>query len=596
MKMWRVQWALAGTLLVMNAAVGCAGGSEVDDDAKSGGSAGDDANGTGGKKPGSGGQGSGGKDASGGKGTGGKASGGQGGESPSSGGEGGEPHSETGGAASGGEGSGGEGSGGGPSIVIPTLPGVLSVSGCEEIQLGPLCSIDQSAGEFVANCGGLVFDGEIDAEGRLDFVAETSDDEGTTQTTECIGELRYGRLRATSCVRTITPNGGAPTEVQCGLVSDPVVQPGVACLDLPDSFDDLVICVEGEESEGQTIDAGDCKVLQDGCNYQVQCENDLVLSGTVSATGISFTRPLAALADAQGETPAFLKGDVVNHSCTATVEGTMVTGSCGAGRQGRNGTNTSVCAVSGVATGLPPTCGLLAPAAEHLLVLDSCEALEEGEGSTPGIGEPVCAVRQNNCVWEVQCGRDLVFEGQLAAGATQLDWTLPTGTPCEIAFNGAGVMTGKCQVPGQPACNLSSKSPVPGGAECPTLPEGTGFRARGCGDAQGNSLECAGLVQHGCNYLASCRFRGIPFIVAGETELNESSGRNRLEFTGLPGWECHAEEANQSDIEGDARALGEWFGDCENEAGGVCRNNYDPESNPTGLRGLQVFFDLPEEL
>jgi len=605
MMLWKSRWALSGALLVVVGVVGC-NGTSADSDGGGGEPSDSDSDGTGGKKA-TGGKSSGGGSSSGGKaatggastGNGGASTGGLGGDA--TGGLGGDDTGGTGGTAAGGTGSGGEGTGGdgtgGAAPTFPSLPTVLSVSGCEAINLGPLCSVEQEDGIFTANCGGIMLGGEIDSVGEIDLSSEPMAIEGGSQTIDCIGEFRYGRLRATSCVRTTTPTEGAPTEETCSWVSDPQVQPGLSCADLPASFEDLTICVEGAASEGQTITAGDCSVIQDGCNYQAECENGLLLKGTVSATGISFNQELIALADAQtpssGGSPAFLKGAVVRHSCSLAVNGTTVSGSCGAGSSGRGGTNTSLCSIGGSADGVSPTCELVAPAAEHVLVLDSCEALKEGEGANPGIGEPVCAVRQNNCVWEVQCGRALKFEGVLEPGGTKLNWTLPTGTPCEISFDESGEMTGKCQVPEQPACNLSSKEASPGGDECAALPDET-VQTRGCGDGQGTGLSCSALVQHGCNFVGTCNFRGINAVIAGEIADDGAEGRSRVEFSGVNGYQCYAEEANASDIANDARVAGEWFGDCESASGGVCRNNYNVDTNPTGLRGLQLFFAQPE--
>lgn len=480
-----------------------------------------------------------------------------------------------------------------PGSLFPQLPSVLSLSGCAAVGVGPLCSVTQVEDAVSANCGGVIYEGDIDEDGLFKLVSpETTNEAGETSGVQCIGELKFGRLRTASCVKTTSAVGVPDAEVTCELASDPVVLPGLGCLELPSTLKDVVVCAEGAAANGDTITAGDCKVVQDGCVFQAECADSVVLTGSVTATGVSFNQQLTALANAQGETPAFVAGDVVNHACTAALAGNSLSGSCGAGRQGRGGVNTSVCSVTASAPTLPAVCETLAPTNEHLFVLDSCDILKNGEGGDAGVGEPICAFRQNNCVWEVQCGSNLVFSGRTAPTDTKAKFLLDTGTPCEVAFDSAGKMTGKCTVAGEAACNLSSKTAVPGGA-CDIMPEtAEGFYGRGCGDGGNARLACTGSLQHGCNFMSTCEFTGAgPLLVAGEVKINESTTRNRLEFNGIGDYQCHVEEANASDIANDARVEGEWFGQCQNSVTqGVCRDNYNAETNPGGFRGLQIFW------
>jgi hypothetical protein len=266
-------------------------------------------------------------------------------------------------------------------------------------------------------------------------------------------------------------------------------------------------------------------------------------------------------------------------------------GSCGAGATGRGGMNTSVCSVSGAYdTASLPVCDNLAPTPEHLFALSSCDILRNGEDGAPGIGEPVCAFRQNNCIWEVACGSNplLRFSGELAPGATKAEWRLFTGTPCEASFDASGRLTGSCTVPGEEACQLTSRTPAPGGANCPSLPAGTNFRSRGCGG--GDPLDCRVALQHECNFMAICGFssRFPDVMIAGEASFVES--RSHLEFNGVGDYQCHVDQATTAEIESGDRAANEWYGQCVNSAGGMCRNNWTPE-NPNGYRGLQIFFE-----
>jgi hypothetical protein len=489
----------------------------------------------------------------------------------------------------------------GPSYA--ELPAALSLSGCAEFGIGPLCSVAQDEGSIQANCGGVVYTGSIDEAREVKLSAPgTTTQEGAKVNVSCTGKYQLDGTLTAKCTQTTSAVGDTPaSEATCDLRSDRVMLPEVGCFDLPATLDDVVICKEGAAQGGTTIEAGTCKVIQDGCVFQAECANNLVLTGTVSADGISFNQTLKALADAQtpsgGGDPAFLKGAEVSHACTAVVEGTSLTGTCGAGRAGRGGVNTSECAVEGT-TPETPSCALLSPTQEHLFVLDSCEILKEGEGSNPGIGEPVCAFRQNNCVWDVQCGNnpDTKFSGRLKPGATKVEWRLPTGTPCEVSFDASGNVTGKCTVPGQAPCMLKSKPAVPGGEDCPVIPvpENADFWGRGCGNGNGRALVCRSVVQHGCNFMAACDFSYLTMqLMAGAASYKDERGH--LEFNGVNGYQCYVDQATADDVANDNRKETEWYGQCLGPTGGMCRDNYDPETG-SGFRGLQIFFEpTPEE-
>jgi hypothetical protein len=390
------------------------------------------------------------------------------------------------------EGDAGEGGAGGsaPVNVCPALPPVLSVSGCAGV--GPLCTVTQNDCVFTANCGGKLFAGELDKAGVYKMAPpDSTAADGTVTAISCRGET-HGPLAIGQC--DIKTSGGALTAPEtdtCTLTFDPVILPSVTCMDLPKTLDALTICKEGAAAGGTTIAAGKCKVVQDGCNFQAECQNNVVLAGTVSETGVSFAQTLKALADAQKPTngnPAFLKGADAKHTCTGTITGSTLAGTCGAGATGRGGTNTSVCAIESTLSDVSPTCASLVAGNEKLFALDSCEFMKDGEGGNPGIGEPVCAYRQNNCIWDVQCGAELHFGGRFASASTQkAEWRLDTGTPCEATFDANGNLTGKCTVPGQKACVLSSKTAVAGDSSCVALPKGTSFNSKGC---SGGSIAC----------------------------------------------------------------------------------------------------------
>src|SRR5690606_29127048 len=111
---------------------------------------------------------------------------------------------------------------------------------------GPLCSVTQDDAELAANCGGVIYTGEIDEDGLFKLASpESTNEAGETSGVECLGELKFGRFRTASCVQTTTADGVADIEVSCELSSDPVVLPGLACIELPTKLDDVVICAEG---------------------------------------------------------------------------------------------------------------------------------------------------------------------------------------------------------------------------------------------------------------------------------------------------------------------------------------------------------------
>jgi hypothetical protein len=474
----------------------------------------------------------------------------------------------------------------------PELPSVLALTGCSAVPVGPLCTVSQDEGNFTANCAGVSFTGSLSESGELSMTAETRiDRNGASVDVSCTGKFGSGGTLVASC-RQVTgaSDAGAQAETTCDdLRSKREPLPGVSCMALPAQLTNVVVCKEGAAGGGTTLDAGTCKVSQDGCSVQLDCADDVTITGTATATGMSFSRTLVALADAQTPatgSPAFLKGASVSHSCTGTIDGSTLTGTCTAGGAGRGGTPTSVCAVEASLTPVA-SCGLIAPTSETLFTLDSCEQLEEGEGSSPGIGEPVCAFRQNNCVWDIQCGRGeaLHFAGKLAAGASKAEWRLATGTPCELGFDASGNVSGKCTVPGQAACELSSKTPVPGGAGCPVVFDDADFTTSGCG----SGADCRLTMQHGCNFLALCSFgpRYPSLTFAGEAST--VSGRSHLSFNGIGDYACEVDQSLQSEVDSGDRVAGEWYGQCTNSVGGQCRNNYNAETK-TGFRGLRLYF------
>lgn len=480
---------------------------------------------------------------------------------------------------------------------FPQLPAVLSLSGCTSLQVPALCSVTQTNTTFTANCAGTTYSGTINADRAVTLTRpETTNADTAKVNLSCTGQLQVAGTLALDCKQTVSAAGDKPaSEGTCKLVSDKTIQPGVSCLELPATITDLVVCKEGAAAGADTLTGGSCKVIQDGCAFQAECANNITLSGTVSKTGVTFTRRLKALADAatpappSTAAPAFLKGAEVNHSCSGAIAAGKLTGSCTAGAL-RGGTATSVCANEGTVPAVP-VCSLLAPTNEHIFVLDSCDNLKLGEGQNPGIGEPVCALRQNNCIWDIQCGNDPLtkFSGRLTPGAGKLEWRLLTGTPCELTVGKtSGAIRGKCTVPGQTACDLSNKPAVAGGPSCPVLPPNTDPRSNGCGG--GDPLSCRGSVQHGCNYLGICDFTAnFPDnIIAGTTSYK--SARAHFEFNGLSDYKCYVDQATAAEIASGERAANEWYGQCTNSAGGMCRDNYNPTTG-TGFRGLRVYWD-----
>ena len=209
----------------------------------------------------------------------------------------------------------------------------------------------------------------------------------------------------------------------------------------------------------------------------------------------------------------------------------------------------------------------------------------------------MCAFRQTGCVWEINCGNNplLQFTGRVEPDDTGIEWRLATGTPCEASFDASGRMTGMCTVPGEEACQLRSTTAVPGGETCPVIPNnGSGdFYARGCGDGGGRALDCRLSLQHGCAFMAACDFSGRfqRVLIAGESSYDSAGEQGHLEFNGVNGFDCYVDEATADDVLNDSRAENEWYGQCVNpETGGMCRDNYDPETG-SGFRGLQLFFE-----
>lgn len=466
----------------------------------------------------------------------------------------------------------------------PTLQPVLSLSGCEAIGLGPLCSVEQRGALFEARCGALRVTGEVDEERRIGFeLAPFDNGDGARVSVSCAGKLPLNGGLLAACTAEVAATDAQPaSEATCDLKGDALILPELGCMELPSELE-LSLCTDGTR-----VDTGACRVVQDGCLFQAECADDLVLTGSVAGDGLRFSHPLTALADAEvqaeGDVRAFLAGELVQHDCTAVLDGTSVTGSCSAGRASRRGTDTSVCALAGSA-GEVPACELLSPDAAQLFALESCAELKSE------IGEPVCAYRQNNCVWELQCGNGpgMRFAGRLTPGADRVEFRLATGTPCELSFDAEGNMTGKCAVPGETACQVASKPAVPGGDECVALPTGTSFTNRGCGHE--GLLACQDFLQHGCRFMAACAFGRYPAIaIAGEASVQD--GRNHLEFNGAGDYrECYVDEASEAEIGSGDRIADEWYGQCTNATtGGQCRDNYDPETGE-GYRGLQVFFN-----
>jgi hypothetical protein len=378
--------------------------------------------------------------------------------------------------------------------------------------------------------------------------------------------------------------------------------PGISCIELPGDFSSF---------QFDTTDIGECKVIQNNCAFQATCESGVVV-GTATATGATFNYTLKAKANAaapENGTPAFLKDANVSHSCSTTLSGDALQGTCSAGAYGPRGATpipaTSVYAFEAVTSTPVAVCSAIGPFTEDLFVLDSCEILKEGENGAPGIGEPICAFQQNGCIWKVTCITDptkpLVFSGKLTPGQTKVNWNLGTGTPCEAGFDANGNLTGQCTVPGEAACNIKSKAAAPA-AGCPQL--GTSFTSRGCGnDADGSPLDCRLSLQHGCEFAAICDFTETRFpdsIFAGRASTE--GGVDYMKFPGLGGRSCSVQRATAEEVANPAtcRAAGEWYGDCLTATGGGCANSFQCVADANGnypspfsnvRRGLRVFFD-----
>jgi hypothetical protein len=486
-----------------------------------------------------------------------------------------------------------------------TLPGVLSIgTSCRDIGLGPLCSVTQSGSSFTANCSGVAFTGTVQPTGAISFSSTESVGGGAGIT--CSGQFAAGQVSA-SCSRPA--EGGATT---CNIVSQREILPGIACLELPTGLADFELAPESGELAPVTI--GACSLIQDDCVFQAECAGGVVLTGSVTATGLSFARPLTTLVrgplsgrappEGQPDTrmPQFEAGVEFGHTCATRVTGSAVTGTCFAG--GRSVvTDTADPAyatqsrwpITGAAVGVPASCPQLAGVNEKLFALDSCTELRDGVAGEPGIGQPVCAYRQNNCIWEVNCGNSplLRFGGRLQPAARRLDWKLATGTPCDASFDASGTMTGRCTVPGTPACDLTEVAAVPGLAEeCPELP-GNGFMSRGCGGA---SIVCRTQLQHACNFMALCSMGPVSdLVVAGAASYQDDI--ERLDFNGATDRQCHAtrrEEISTSVPNGTTpdQFSSEWRGDCPSPAleGAGCRGGNTP-GGTSGFFGLQLFFN-----
>lgn len=514
------------------------------------------------------------------------------GDNNGGGGGGGETASGGSNNASGGNenlGGGDTGSGGtGPETA--SLPKILTLSGCDDVLEG-LCTVTQEGEDFTANCGGVIYSGQVSTDKKVSFSAADG--------ASCEGELR-GSVIVGTC---------AKAEATCSLTARPGALPGISCLELPSEFTNLTVTPQGATT---AIQLGSCQVAQSACSFQATCGDDYTIVGTVSTTGASFTQVLPALADASvatdGATPAFLAGENVNHSCALTVAGTAVSGTCSAGASGGRGNQKPATSVYNIAAGATAvaSCDLLAPSESEVFVLDSCPIMKEGESGVPGIGEPVCALRQNNCIWEVQCGPaqdNLIFGGRLQPGQDKVEFKLGTGTPCEASFDNDGNLTGKCTVPGQTACELKSKAPVRGiEGECPALPSDAHFYTNGC--AGGDPLDCHVFAQHGCNFTAICDFsaRYPNQVFAGEVSLQ--SGVPRMDFNGVTNYTCYTKQATAAEIEDGSHKANEWYGQCSNKEG-AHKNwgtwlNGDTDGTDTGklgqcresgtFQGLQLFF------
>src|SRR5690606_15188065 len=198
------------------------------------------------------------------------------------------------GAEEGSEGSG-ETEGSSP---YPALPETLSLRGCEDLGVGPLCSVTQDGASVSANCGGVVYTGELAESGNITWTTEsTVNGNGATVETSCEGRFLLGQLQLTCTQTTSATDETEASEATCSARSKRTVLPGVACMELPSEIEDFVLCAEGEDNGSVTLSADECRVIQDGCDFQIQCADDLVLSGTVGASTLGFRYVLPALAD-----------------------------------------------------------------------------------------------------------------------------------------------------------------------------------------------------------------------------------------------------------------------------------------------------------
>jgi len=527
--------------------------------------------------------------------------GGEAGQVGVSGGNGGGSGGASGGSsgASGGSGGNSAGSGGGGSL-YPTVPPSIAFSGCTGV--GPICSVTQDNEKLSLKCGTRIFTGTIQSSGNYTLTGTPLTSGTTTVTTTnttCTGQVRPSGVTGT-CENTVSPPPASGSATTSCTLSATRPLPGISCLELPSKFSNF---------EFDAKNLGECTTIQNNCNFQANCADGVVV-GTATKTGASFSYTLTAKAAAaapEGTTPAFAQGAQVSHSCATTLTGGALQGTCSAGAYTRSPAipATSVYAFEAKAPTSVPVCSAIGPFSEHLFVLDSCPLLKDGEGTEPGIGEPICSFQQNGCIWKVTCVSDpakpLVFSGKLTPGQTSVSWRLETGTPCEAGFDAKGNLSGKCTVPGAAACNLSSKAPAPA-VGCPKL--ATKFSSLGCGnDSDGVPLDCRKSLQHGCNFAAICDFNTTRFpdsLFAGKTSTE--NGVDYLKFPGLSGRSCTVQKATAAEIADPAncRAAGEWYGDCLTPTGGGCANTFQCVADVNGVypkpssnirRGLRLWFE-----
>lgn len=506
------------------------------------------------------------------------------------------------GGAAGETGEGGEGGGDTPVSPYPKFPGAIALTGCSNF--GPICSVTQNEGALSLQCGTRKFTGTIKENGDYSLTGTPVTSGTTTVTTTnttCTGKLGAAGVVGT-CDNTVSPppaTGSATTTCTMAVNTNPL--PGLSCLELPSAFSTF---------QFDTTDIGSCKLVQNGCNFQADCK-DAVITGTANDTGANFNYALKAKANAaaaEGGTPAFLKDAVVTHACVSTLSGDALQGTCSAGAYSARGATpipaTSVYDFEAVASTPVASCSPIGPFTEELFVLDSCTALKNGAGGTPGLGEPICAFQQRGCVWKVTCTTDpaapLVFTGKLKTGEIKVNWKLSTGIPCEAGFDANGKLAGSCTVPGQTSCELKSKAPTPA-VGCAQL--GNTFTSRGCGnDSDGIPLKCRKSLQNGCDFAAICDFNATRFpdtIFAGKAST--VAGVDYMKFPGLGGRSCSVQKASAAEVADptQCRAAGEWYGDCLTATGGGCANTFqcvkdangnypDPLSNIR--RGLRLFF------